>query len=426
MIPYRILDRKRSGARLSAEEIGSVVDGAVDGSWSDAQLAAFLMASAVQGLDVEETRDLTLAMLESGSQWRLREDFPTVGDKHSTGGVGDKVSLILSPLLASCGQPVVMLTGRGLGHTGGTADKLETIPGLDLSLDRSRCRQLLDRCGMAIGMATAEIAPADRKLYGLRDQTGTVVSIPLITASILSKKLASGAACVVFDVKKGSGAFLVNESDANLLARKLVETCQAMGTPASALVTDMNRPLGRWSGHAAEVLETVQCLEGQGPADLMEVVVALSEEVARLAGNPLDRATIEEAISSGRARERFFEWVEIQGGEKDWYRAYGELAPVTIRVEAPTSGYVNGVDTRRLGLLLAASGGGRSRVDAVIDPGVSLETCVGLGDAVESGQTLARLQVRVPDERVAAELEECFEIGEERGAVPALIGNRYD
>ncbi|MDH3255932.1 MAG: thymidine phosphorylase, partial [Acidobacteriota bacterium] len=258
--PYRILDRQRVGSRLSTEDIRQVVRGSVDGSWSDAQLAAFLMASAVRGLDEVETRDLTLAMLESGTRWELKKDFPTVGDKHSTGGVGDKVSLILSPILAACDQPVIMLTGRGLGHTGGTADKLETIPGLNLGLDRERCVELLDRCGMAIGIATDEIAPADRKLYALRDHTGTVVSIPLITASILSKKLATGAAGVVFDVKCGNGAFLTASEEAEELARQLVHTAEALGTRASAVVTDMNQPLGHWAGHSAEISETLRCL----------------------------------------------------------------------------------------------------------------------------------------------------------------------
>jgi pyrimidine-nucleoside phosphorylase len=423
--PYRILDRKRCGERLSDDEIAEVVAGSVDGSWSEAQLAAFLMASAVRGLDADETRALTLAMLKSGAQWNLAADYPTVGDKHSTGGVGDKVSLILCPILAVCGQPIVMLTGRGLGHTGGTADKLETIPGLDLALDRGRCGRLLDDCGMAVGMATAEIAPADRTLYALRDQTGTVVSIPLITASILSKKLATGAAGVVFDVKTGNGAFLSDSPSASELAEKLVETSTALGTKASAIVTDMSQPLGRWAGHTAEVAETIRCLENEGPEDLMEVVFVMCEEVSRLAGEPLDRQRLREAVSSGRARERFFEWVEIQGGDARDLSSSMDLGTETTRARSPRTGYLAGIATRRLGLLLAEVGGGRVRADDVIDPSVSLEMHSRVGDGVIEGQELARLHMRRPDDRIARELTDCFEISEGPAEVPPLIGERF-
>ncbi|MGB6362891.1 MAG: thymidine phosphorylase, partial [Thermoanaerobaculia bacterium] len=211
--PYRILERKRAGGSLRDAEVRAVVAGATDGSWSDGQLAAFLMAAAIQGLGAEETHSLTLAMLESGEQWDLAADIPTLTDKHSTGGVGDKVSLVLAPLLAACGVPIVMLTGRALGHTGGTADKLEVVPGLDLELDRARCLDLLEEVGLAVGIATSAIAPADSRLYQLRDQTATVASLPLITASVLSKKLATGAAALVFDVKTGNGAFLADASE---------------------------------------------------------------------------------------------------------------------------------------------------------------------------------------------------------------------
>jgi thymidine phosphorylase len=241
--PYDILAHKRAGLRLGEEELREVVAGASGGGWSDAQLGAFLMAAAIRGLDSEETQWLTQAMLESGEQWRLGDEIPTLGDKHSTGGVGDKVSLILSPLLAACGQPVVMLTGRALGHTGGTADKLETIPGLDLALDRQRCLRLLAETGLAIGIATDAVAPADRRLYGIRDRTATVDSLPLITASILSKKLATGAGAIVFDVKTGDGAFMCERQDAAALASLLVDTCQRIGCRASALITDMSQPM---------------------------------------------------------------------------------------------------------------------------------------------------------------------------------------
>ncbi len=246
---------------------------------------------------------------------------------------------MIAPLLASCGLPVFMLAGRGLGHTGGTIDKLESIPGMDLRLDRGRCLDLLARCGMAIGAATAGLAPADRRLYALRDVTATVDSIPLITASILSKKLATAAAAVVFDVKTGNGAFLPELERSLELARGLVETSRALGTPAACLVTDMSQPLGRWAGHAAEVRESLDALAGEGPEDLMEVTFALAEEVARLAGQPVERREMQAAIASGRAREAFERWAALQGADPAWLRAPRfDLAPVERPLLARRSG----------------------------------------------------------------------------------------
>src|SRR5262245_3984397 len=345
LLPYRILERKRAGMRLDEEEIRSVARGATDGSWSEGQLAAFLMAAAIRGLDAEETRALTLAMLESGERWELSREVPLLCDKHSTGGVGDKVSLVLGPLLASCGLPVAMLTGRSLGHSGGTMDKLESIPGMELGLDRARCLHLLDRCGLAIGGATENIAPADRRLYSLRDTTATVDSLPLIIASILSKKLAMGAAAIVFDVKTGNGAFMPDLESSVELARGLTETARALGTPTSYLVTDMSQPLGRWTGHTAEVLETWQCLASEGPADTMEVTFALGEEVSRLVGAQVSRQQMEEALSSGRAMERCEQWAALQGADSGWLRAPRfELAPVEKPLLAPRSGRLAAVD----------------------------------------------------------------------------------
>jgi thymidine phosphorylase len=423
-LPYRILGRKRAGMRLDPEEIRSVARGATDGSWSEGQLAAFLMAAAIRGLDGEETRALTVAMRDSGERWDLGSEVPRLCDKHSTGGVGDKVSLVIAPLLASCGLPVFMLAGRGLGHTGGTIDKLESIPGMDLRLDRARCLDLLGRCGMAIGAATAEIAPADRRLYALRDVTATVDSIPLITASILSKKLATGSAAVVFDVKTGNGAFLPELDRSLELARGLVETSRALGTPASCLVTDMSQPLGRWAGHAAEVRESLDALEGQGPEDLLEVTFALAGEVARLAGQPVERRELEEAIASGRAREAFARWAALQGADPAWLRAPRfELAPVERPLLARRSGRLAAVDVGQLGLLLVEAGGGRARPDDAIDFGISLETRVRLGAAVEAGEELARIYLRREDERLAESFAACFTVADS-GEAPPLIAGR--
>lgn len=422
ILPYRILERKRAGLPLTREEIEAVARGATDGSWTEGQLGAFLMAAAIRGLDPEETRALTLAMLESGERWELGREIPGLCDKHSTGGVGDKVTLVLGPLLASCGVPIVMLAGRGLGHTGGTIDKLESIPGMELGLDRTRCVDLLRRCGLAIGSATADIAPADRRLYALRDVTATVDSLPLITGSILSKKLASGAAAVVFDVKTGDGAFLPGQSAARELARMLVETAQALGAATSALLTDMNQPLGRWSGHAAEVMESLDCLEGRGPADLVEITLALGEEVARLGGHAgVGRAELERALADGRARERFDRWAELQGADPAWLRSpHCELAPVEVPLRARRAGRLAAVATRQIGLLLVEAGGGRSHPDMDVDFGVSLEMRARLGNAVEEGEELARVYLRRPDQRLAGLFTDCFTVADEAEA-PVLV-----
>lgn len=422
--PYRILEHKRAGGSLREAEVRAVVEGAAGGGWSDGQLAAFLMAAAIQGLDAEETRYLTLAMLESGEQWDLAQQIPTLTDKHSTGGVGDKVSLILAPLLAACGVPIVMLTGRALGHTGGTADKLEVIPGLDLELDRAHCLDLLEDVGMAIGVATSVIAPADGRLYKLRDQTATVASLPLITASVLSKKLATGAAALVFDVKTGNGAFLPERSEARALAELLVQTCASLDRRAGALMTDMSQPLGRWVGHASELTETLQCLAGDGPEDLMELVYALALELGALSGVELDSDRLDAAISSGRARERFERWAVLQGGDGEWLAAPDlSLGGHEYVLEAAADGVLSRVETRTVGQLLgeaAISVGGGSRR---IDPSVALEYGVRLGDRVEAGEEIGRLYLSRADDRLAAELRRCFVV-EEEGTAPPLIVER--
>jgi len=428
ILPYRVLERKRAGARLSEEEIRSVALGAADGSWSEGQLGAFLMAAAIRGLDAEETRSLTLAMLESGERWELARDLPGVCDKHSTGGVGDKVSLVLAPLLASCGVPVVMLAGRGLGHTAGTMDKLEVIPGMNLQLDRAWCVELVKRCGMAIGGATGAIAPADRRLYALRDVTATVDSLPLITGSILSKKLATGAAAVIFDVKVGNGAFLPERERAVELARMLVETSRALGTAAGAILTDMNQPLGRWVGHTAELMESIDCLEGKGPEDLVEVTLALSEEGARLAGHAVTRDDLEEALVSGRAREQLDRWALLQGADADWLHAPRyELAPVERPILARRNGFLARVETRQIGLLLVEAGAGRPHPDAALDHGISLQVHARLGDEVGAGDELARLYLRRgdgKDEEIAARCADCFTVSDE-GEAPPLLLDRF-
>ncbi len=418
MLPYEILARKRDGAALSEGEIANVIDGASTGTWSDAELAAFLMAVAIRGAEPDETRALTRAMLESGEQWDLARDFPQLADKHSTGGVGDKTSIILTPLLAACDIPVVMLTGRALGHTGGTADKLESIPGLSQDLDRPRAASLLRQVGAAVGVATGAVAPADRRLYALRNRTGTVESIPLITASILSKKLATGAAAIVFDIKTGEGAFLPDRAAGEALARNLVGVSRSLGRQAEAVLSDMSQPLGRWAGHACEIRESLDVLEGGGPADLREVTLVLAESLLRLLGVAQGRADLERALSDGRARERFDRWALAQGADAAWISSpQFPRAPIEVVSTAERAGILARVDTRGLGFLLAEEGA----TAAGLDLSVSLATSARLGDRLDRGQELARLYVRSDRdvEAVRRRLTACFAIGD-AGHAPTL------
>ncbi|HSM14969.1 MAG TPA: thymidine phosphorylase [Thermoanaerobaculia bacterium] len=423
--PYRILSDLRAGSPLADDDLAAVARGASDGSWSDAQLGAFLMAAAIRGLDAGQTRALTLAMLRSGERWHLAEQFPKLADKHSTGGIGDKTTIVLAPLLAACDIPVVMLTGRGLGHTGGTADKLESIPGLRQELDREEATRLVRETGIALGLATAGIAPADRKLYALRDRTATVDSLPLIVASIVSKKLASGASVMVFDVKTGDGAFLPDESEARALARLLVEVAGELGTRSGALLTDMSQPLGDWVGHAAEVREALDCLEGAGPEETLRLTFALALEIGALLGVDLGEERLRAALGSGRARECFVRWAVAQGAEPGWFaRPTLPLAPVERVVEAPRSGVVAGVRNRRLGMLLGEAGGARRAVGAELDRGVSVRWTARLGRRVEAGEELARLYLRRDDDRLAARFAECFVVEDEAAGPPPLIRER--
>ena len=416
--PFDILSRMRQGRTLSAEEVRSVVAGATDESWTDVQLAAFLMAAAIRGLDPDETRELTLAMLESGDQWALAEDFGAVVDKHSTGGVGDTVSLIALPLLACCGVPAAKLTGRSLGHSGGTADKLESIPGVRLELDRSRTIGLLERFGMAIGIATAGIAPADRRLYGLRDRTSTVSSIPLVVGSILSKKLALGASGIVFDIKTGNGGFFPNPEDTRTLATSLVEISGACGCPADYVLSDMSQPLGRWVGHAAEVREALDCLGGDGDSRQLEVVTSICGRASRLVGNELSPKHIKAVLDSGAAREKLIAWADAQGAEPGWVDAL-ELAPVEAVVTASESGFLSAVDCRRIGSAFAEA----CRPDRdphKVDHAVALRYDVRLGQKIERGQELARLYVRKDPEVLHREVAASLVIGEEIAAPPVV------
>jgi thymidine phosphorylase len=418
LLPQPIIAAKRDGAALSAAQIEAFVAGLVDGSWSDAQAAALAMAVVLRGMDRAETVALTAAMTRSGEvlDWRAAPGLGhrPVLDKHSTGGVGDKLSLMLAPIVAACGGehgPIVpMISGRGLGHTGGTLDKLEALPGYRVDPPRERLHACLREAGCAIVGASAALAPADRRLYAIRDVTATVESVPLVTASILSKKLAAGLGALVLDVKVGSGAVMREPARARELARSLVQVAQGAGLPARALITDMDQVLGRTAGNALEVREAIDFLTGAG-ADAreprqLECTLALCAELLQLGGVVPDlaaaRAAAERALHSGAAAERFARMVAALGGPRDVLReARLPTAAVVRPVPAPRAGFVAAQDARALGLAVVALGGGRRRGGDAIDPRVGLQAVQALGTRVERGDPLAF--VHAADEAAAAQ-----------------------
>ncbi|MCH2114247.1 MAG: thymidine phosphorylase [Pirellulales bacterium] len=420
MNPVRTITRKRDGGEISAHEIGAFIGGYVSGEIPDYQMSALAMAIYLRGMSADETAALTDHMLASGAtfDWTAG-DLPKV-DKHSTGGIGDKVSLPLAAMLACCDVQVPMISGRGLGSTGGTLDKLDSIPGFRTDLGMDEMREVIHRVGCVISGATPDLVPADRKLYALRDVTATVPSIPLITASIMSKKLAEGLDALVLDVKFGSGAFMKSVDAARMLAKSLVDTGQRMGVATTALLTDMNQPLGRMVGNAVEVNEAIAVLEGRGPDDLMEVTLALGVELlvsveddfsptpARGEGQaaPLQgpargeassaidsaRQQLQKTISSGAARERFSQMVSAQGGDLDARRIVAPASEV-ISIRA---GHVAEIDAERLGEAVIAMRGGRRQLGDPLDYSTGFEMLVRLGDQVDMGQPLAR--VFAPDD----------------------------
>lgn len=385
----QIIARKRDGHPLSSGEITAFVRGYVDGSLPDYQMAALAMAVFFQGMNLDETTVLTEQMLRSGTILDWAADGPPKVDKHSTGGIGDKVSLVLAPMLACCGLQVPMISGRGLGPTGGTLDKLESIPGFRTDLSTKEICRLTEQVGCVITGATSDLVPADQQLYALRDVTATVPSIPLITASILSKKLAEGLDALVLDVKFGSGAFMKTVDRARELATSLVRVGTQLGLKVTAFLCDMNQPLGRTAGNAVEIQESIEALEGNGPADLMEIVIELGAELLLVTGEAPDsesaRRMLQQQIDTGRARQRFDRMIVAQGGDPT---AALNVAEESI-VESGRGGYVAAMDAAQIGQAIVELGGGRRRKDDVIDPTVGLEMRVRLGDHVEAGQPLA-------------------------------------
>jgi len=424
-----VIMAKRDGRSLSRDEIQYFVSGVTDGTLPDYQASALLMAILLRGMTAEETAWLTDAMVHSGERVDLSGIPGVKVDKHSTGGVGDKTSLILAPLAAACGVPVPMMSGRGLGHTGGTLDKLEAIPGFRVNLSLAEMKSALARTGCAMIGQTAQIAPADKKLYALRDVTGTVESIPLISASIMSKKIAEGIDALVLDVKTGRGAFMKTEADSRRLAESLVSIGKASGVRTEAIITAMDSPLGMAVGNALEVVECLDVLKGGGPADLIDISVELAARMLVLGGVAADRADAERrirhAIASGAGLQRFRQIVETQGGDPRIVDDYARLPHVNDRhvVNATQSGFVTAMDAEKIGRASVTLGAGRDRVEDPVDFAVGIVLRAKPGDEVRQGDALLELHYRDPRRRDAALslLGSAITIGRERPAAPRLI-----
>jgi len=394
-----VIRKKRDGETLSAAEIEWMVDGIARGDVADYQWSALLMAIVWRGMDRGETSALTNAMMRSGVVVDLSSIPGPKIDKHSTGGVGDKTSLILAPIAAAAGVAVPMVSGRGLGHTGGTLDKLQSIPGLRVDVDLERYKAILRETGLVLIGQTAEIAPADKFLYALRDATSTVESIPLLASSIMSKKLAEGIDGLVLDVKTGDGAFLTELEDARRLAETMCDIGHAMGKKVVALITRMDQPLGRAVGNAVEVVESLACLRGEGPDDLIEVSLLLAAEMVLLAGlaETIDeaRAACVRTIEDGSALDRFRRLIAAQGGDARVVDEPGLLpqARRAIELESKRAGFVHALTARPIGVATMLLGAGRARVDSTIDPAVGLILHKKIGDRVEIGESLCTVLV---------------------------------
>jgi pyrimidine-nucleoside phosphorylase len=429
-----IIRKKRDGQALSDREIGWMVAGIAGGEVAEYQWSALLMAILWRGMDEAETAALTDAMMRSGSVVDLSATPGLKVDKHSTGGVGDKTSLVVAPIAAAAGVPVPMVSGRGLGHTGGTLDKLESIPGFRVDLDLDRYKAVLDECGLVLIGQTAEIAPADKRLYALRDATATVESIPLISASIMSKKLAEGIDGLVLDVKTGDGAFMQGLDDSRTLARTMCAIGRDLGKKMRALITRMDQPLGLAVGNAVEVAESVACLRGEGPDDLVDLSVELAAEMVvmgeRAATLDEARALCRRTIADGSALERFRRLVAAQGGDPLALDDPGRLpqARRSVAITAPRAGFVQGVAARPIGHATMLLGAGRARVDSVIDPAVGVILHRKAGDPVEAGEPLCTVLINDDSaERAALDMiRGAYEIGDELVAVPDLIVDRLD
>jgi pyrimidine-nucleoside phosphorylase len=415
--PAKLIQRKRDGAELSGEEIAELVLAYAREEIPDYQMAAFCMAVYFQGLTAAETHALTDAMVRSGEVIDLSALGRKVVDKHSTGGVGDKASLVIGPIVAACGVPFAKMSGRGLGHTGGTLDKLESIPGFRIELDRDAFIRQVQELGLAIIGQTADLVPADKKLYALRDVTATVDIIPLIASSIMSKKIAGGANAIVLDVKVGGGAFMKTLDEARELARTMVELGRLDGREVVCELTDMDQPLGHAVGNALEIAEALDTLEGSGPADLTELVLGTAGHLLALSDLGVaaedGRALAEEAVADGSARGLYDRWVRAQGG--DPRREALPQAVVIQPVPAPASGVVQAIATTDVGLAALHLGAGRVRKEDPVDHAVGVVCRAKRGDGVTKGEPLAEVHARdeASARRAVSEIAACYRLGDE-------------
>jgi thymidine phosphorylase len=424
MLPQEIIRRKRDGAALGAAEIESFIAGLTSGAVTEGQAAAFAMAVFFKGMNLDERVALTRAMMRSGSvlDWRSANLPGPILDKHSTGGIGDNVSLMLAPMLAACGAFTPMISGRGLGHTGGTLDKLDSIPGYVAQPDLALFRRTVAEAGCAIIGQTADLAPADKRLYAIRDVTATVESIALITASILSKKLAAGLQGLAMDVKTGSGAFMTSPSDARELAESLARVAAGAGLPTISLVADTNKPLASAAGNALEVQNAVNYLTGEvRDPRLHEVTIALGAELLVLGGLAEDpasgRAAMERALASGAAAERFERMVVMLGGPSEFLKRSRNLlpaAPIVVAAPPARAGFVEAIDARAIGMAVVTLGGGRSRAADSIDPAVGFTQLAGIGAEVSAAAPLALVHARDAShaQEAAAQLAVAYRIGD--------------
>lgn len=433
--PYELIKAKRDGGKLDPADIRAFLEAYTSGAIPDYQMSAMCMAVFFRGMDSVELGAWARAMLESGEVLDL-SDVPGVKvDKHSTGGVGDKVSLSLAPLAAACGVPVPMIAGRGLGHTGGTLDKLEAIPGFSVNITTERYRRQVRELGCALIGQTAQIAPADKKLYALRDVTATVDCIPLIASSIMSKKLAEGIDALVLDVKVGSGAFMKRIEDARVLARTMIGIGTEMGRKVTALLTDMDQPLGRLVGNTLEVIEAVDMLRGQAPEDYTELTYALTAEMLVLGKKAATmeeaRAKLKRAVEDGSALRKFQEIVQAQGGDPRAVEDYSRLpqAKHTVDVvQAPRDGFVTGIDTEGVGMAGVALGAGRQRTDSKIDPAVGFTLLRKVGEPVKAGEPVVRVHYNDagPLEDVKRRLVAAYRFGDAAPAPRPLVLERLE
>lgn len=425
MNPQDLIRKKRDGARFNAEEISTFVKGVCNDSWADYQISALIMAMFINGLNQIEQNLLTSSMLNSGKILSFPDVKLPKADKHSTGGVGDKTSIIIAPLAAACGVAVPMISGRGLGHTGGTLDKLESIPNFNVNLTEKNFHRILKKCGLALSGQTADIVPADKKIYALRDATATIDSIPLIVASIMSKKLAEGLDALVLDVKTGTGAFMENELDARDLAKALCRTGNNFGLKTEAVISDMNQPLGKYVGNALEIYECIKILRGEIEPEMQPTLDLSIELTARMLvlsniTDDLDDAKfkVEDALESGMALEKFKQNIKLQKGNPkvcDEPEMLLEKGLIEVKIKSHESGFISKIDTKAIGEAVCGIGGGRVKVSDSIDFAVGYACAKKLGDKVKQSETLGTLFCRNEAQAaiVLAKLQMAYKITDE-------------